>query len=101
MTKIANPVIRQIYDTGKVQDQNGDVIDVWAQVTEAHCAALYETVLKRCPKLCVEIGMACGFGFYALALVVTVAGLFVLTVLGLFTGRGVSRRENHEPRDPE
>ena len=47
------------------------------------------------------IGMACGFGFYALALVVTVAGLFVLTVLGLFTGRGVSRPEDHEPRDPE
>ena len=32
------------------------------------------------------IGMACGFGFYALALAITVAGVFVLTVLGLFTG---------------
>jgi putative Mg2+ transporter-C (MgtC) family protein len=47
------------------------------------------------------IGMACGFGFYALALVVTVAGLFVLTVLGMVTGRGVSRRENPESRDAE
>jgi putative Mg2+ transporter-C (MgtC) family protein len=34
------------------------------------------------------IGMACGFGFYALAVVVTVAGCFVLTVLGMITGRG-------------
>jgi putative Mg2+ transporter-C (MgtC) family protein len=33
------------------------------------------------------IGMACGFGFYALALAITVAGLFVLTVLGFITGR--------------
>jgi putative Mg2+ transporter-C (MgtC) family protein len=47
------------------------------------------------------IGMACGFGFYALALAVTVAGLFVLTVLGLFTGRGASSREDHEPGGPE
>jgi putative Mg2+ transporter-C (MgtC) family protein len=34
------------------------------------------------------IGMACGFGFYAIAVAVTVAGVFVLTVLGLITGRG-------------
>jgi putative Mg2+ transporter-C (MgtC) family protein len=40
------------------------------------------------------IGMACGFGFYALALAVTVAGLFVLTVLGLITGRKSSSRED-------
>jgi putative Mg2+ transporter-C (MgtC) family protein len=33
------------------------------------------------------IGMACGFGFYGLAIVVTVVGLFVLTVLGFITGR--------------
>lgn len=33
------------------------------------------------------IGMACGFGFYALAIAVTVVGLFVLTILGLLTGR--------------
>jgi putative Mg2+ transporter-C (MgtC) family protein len=42
------------------------------------------------------IGMACGFGFYALALAVTVAGLFVLTVLGMFTGRG-SRKPDDRP----
>ena len=47
------------------------------------------------------IGMACGFGFYALALAITVAGVFVLTVLGLFTGRGPSSSEDHEPRGPE
>src|SRR5690606_29431848 len=33
------------------------------------------------------IGMACGFGYYALAVVVTVVGLFVLTVLGALTAR--------------
>jgi putative Mg2+ transporter-C (MgtC) family protein len=43
------------------------------------------------------IGMACGFGFYALALAVTVTGLFVLTVLGFLTGRGRSGPEDHQP----
>jgi putative Mg2+ transporter-C (MgtC) family protein len=33
------------------------------------------------------IGMACGFGFYALAVTISVAGLLVLTVLGLITSR--------------
>ena len=40
------------------------------------------------------IGMACGFGFYGLAALVTVAGLFVLTVLGVFTGRGRSKPDD-------
>jgi putative Mg2+ transporter-C (MgtC) family protein len=39
------------------------------------------------------IGMACGFGFYALAVVVAVAGMLVLTVLGFVTGRV---RPSHE-----
>ena len=39
------------------------------------------------------IGMACGFGFYALAAAVTAAGLFVLTVLGMLTGRGRPERD--------
>ncbi len=47
------------------------------------------------------IGMACGFGFYALALAITVAGVFVLTVLGLITGRKRSGPEDHPPRGPE
>ena len=42
------------------------------------------------------IGMACGFGFYALAVAVTVVGLFVLTVLGLLTGRKHSSAEDHQ-----
>ncbi len=33
------------------------------------------------------IGMACGFGFYALAFAIAAAGLLVLTVLGLLTSR--------------
>jgi putative Mg2+ transporter-C (MgtC) family protein len=41
------------------------------------------------------IGMACGFGFYGLAIVITGVGLFVLTVLGFVTGRG---RSSPEPR---
>jgi putative Mg2+ transporter-C (MgtC) family protein len=32
------------------------------------------------------IGMACGFGFYALAATMSVIGLLVLTVLGFITG---------------
>ena len=36
------------------------------------------------------IGMACGFGFYALAALVTAAGMFVLTVLGMITGTGAA-----------
>jgi putative Mg2+ transporter-C (MgtC) family protein len=43
------------------------------------------------------LGMACAFGFYALALAVTVLGLFVLTVLGFATGR---RRSPPEDRGP-
>jgi putative Mg2+ transporter-C (MgtC) family protein len=31
------------------------------------------------------LGMACGFGFYALAVAISVVGLLVLTVLGFFT----------------
>ncbi len=33
------------------------------------------------------IGMACGFGFYALAVMIAVAGALILTVLGLLTAR--------------
>jgi predicted O-methyltransferase YrrM len=66
MTKMSNPIIREIYDTGKVYDQNGNQIDVWAQVTEAHCTALYRTVLKYRPQSCVEIGMACGLSTLAI-----------------------------------
>ncbi|HEX5079829.1 MAG TPA: MgtC/SapB family protein [Geminicoccaceae bacterium] len=33
------------------------------------------------------LGMACGFGFYALAVTIGVIGLLVLTVLGLITSR--------------
>jgi putative Mg2+ transporter-C (MgtC) family protein len=46
------------------------------------------------------IGMACGFGFYALALAVTVVGLFVLSVLGILTGRR-SSPEDRQPGAPE
>ena len=45
------------------------------------------------------IGMACGFGFYALALAVTVAGVFVLTVLGMITGGGRRDREERLAAD--
>jgi putative Mg2+ transporter-C (MgtC) family protein len=45
------------------------------------------------------IGMACGFGFYGLAVVVTVVGLFVLTVLGFVTGGGRSGAEHHRADD--
>jgi putative Mg2+ transporter-C (MgtC) family protein len=40
------------------------------------------------------IGMACGFGFYALAMIVTVAGVFVITVLGMITGGGRRDRDD-------
>jgi putative Mg2+ transporter-C (MgtC) family protein len=45
------------------------------------------------------IGMACGFGFYGLAVIVAVVGLFVLTVLGFITGRGRSGSEHPRPDD--
>jgi putative Mg2+ transporter-C (MgtC) family protein len=47
------------------------------------------------------IGMACGFGFYTLAVAVTVIGLFVLTVLGFLTGRSRSGPEDPHPGEPE
>jgi putative Mg2+ transporter-C (MgtC) family protein len=43
------------------------------------------------------LGMACGFGFYGLALTIAIGGLLVLTVLGYLT-----RRRGREPvPDPE
>jgi putative Mg2+ transporter-C (MgtC) family protein len=45
------------------------------------------------------IGMACGFGFYGLAVVVTVVGLFVLTVLGFITGRKRSGPDDRRADD--
>jgi putative Mg2+ transporter-C (MgtC) family protein len=47
------------------------------------------------------IGMACGFGFYALALAITVIGLFVLTVLGFITARSRSTPEDRQPDEQE
>lgn len=47
------------------------------------------------------VGMACGFGFYALAVTVTVVGLFVLTVLGFFTGRKRPTPEDGQPDKQE
>ena len=47
------------------------------------------------------IGMACGFGFYALAVAVTVVGLFVLTVLGFLTGRKRPSPEDRHPGEQE
>lgn len=45
------------------------------------------------------IGMACGFGFYAIAIMVTVVGVFVLTLLGWLTGGGRSHGPDREPDD--
>lgn len=45
------------------------------------------------------IGMACGFGFYALAVAITATGLVILTILGILTARLGS---NHAPdREPD
>jgi putative Mg2+ transporter-C (MgtC) family protein len=48
------------------------------------------------------LGMACGFGFYVLAFAIAIAGVLVLTVLGLITHRLVPERppddgESHAP----
>jgi putative Mg2+ transporter-C (MgtC) family protein len=45
------------------------------------------------------LGMACGFGFYALAVSMSVIGLLVLTVLGLITGHVTQERAT--TNDPE
>jgi putative Mg2+ transporter-C (MgtC) family protein len=45
------------------------------------------------------LGMACGFGFYALAVSMSVIGLVVLTVLGLITGHLTQERAT--TTDPE
>ena len=47
------------------------------------------------------IGMACGFGFYGLAVIVTVVGLFVLTVLGSITGRKRSGPDQRQADDQQ
>jgi putative Mg2+ transporter-C (MgtC) family protein len=48
------------------------------------------------------LGMACGFGFYALAFTIGVVGVFVLTVLGFITARlaperAIDREQNPDP----
>jgi putative Mg2+ transporter-C (MgtC) family protein len=45
------------------------------------------------------LGMACGFGFYALAVTMSVVGLVVLTVLGLITGRLAKGRATDSEQD--
>jgi putative Mg2+ transporter-C (MgtC) family protein len=46
------------------------------------------------------LGMACGFGFYAYAGMISVGGLLILTVLGLITHHG-RRRQHAAERDQE
>lgn len=46
------------------------------------------------------LGMACGFGFYAYAFMISVGGLLILTVLGLITHHG-RRRERAAGRKQE
>lgn len=46
------------------------------------------------------LGMACGFGFYAYAFMISVGGLLILTVLGLITHHG-RRRERAAERKQE
>ena len=45
------------------------------------------------------LGMACGFGFYALAFTIAVAGLLVLTVLGFITARLAPERVSGPDQD--
>jgi putative Mg2+ transporter-C (MgtC) family protein len=49
------------------------------------------------------LGMACGFGFYALAFAIAIAGVLVLTVLGLITHHLVPERppDDGESQAPE
>jgi len=48
------------------------------------------------------LGMACGFGFYALALAIGVIGLLILTVLGFFTRHLAPERhaDSEDETDP-
>jgi uncharacterized membrane protein YhiD involved in acid resistance len=43
--------------------------------------------------------MACGFGFYALAFTIAIAGLLVLTVLGFITARLAPERVSERDQD--
>ena len=45
------------------------------------------------------LGMACGFGFYALAFTIGIAGLLVLTVLGFITHRLAPERSRDRNED--
>jgi putative Mg2+ transporter-C (MgtC) family protein len=49
------------------------------------------------------LGMACGFGFYVLAFAIAIAGVLVLTVLGLITHHLVPERppDDGENQAPE
>jgi putative Mg2+ transporter-C (MgtC) family protein len=45
------------------------------------------------------IGMACGFGFYALAVAIALTGALILTVLGFFTARLGSHHHPETTKD--
>jgi len=47
------------------------------------------------------IGMACGFGFYALAVTIALIGAIILTVLGVLTARLGSNRHHPETTKEE
>ncbi len=57
---VPNPLIREIYDSGKVYDLENNEHKVWAHISAEHCNALYKHVLATKPGRIVEIGMSCG-----------------------------------------
>lgn len=63
---VPNPLVREIYETKIVRDANENAVPVWAHITEEHCDALYQTVLKHRPRNCIEIGMSCGLSTLAI-----------------------------------
>ena len=57
---LPHPLLREMFETGKVVDDKGKKKDIHSGVSSIHAKTLYRTILKEKPKVVVEVGMAYG-----------------------------------------
>ena len=60
------PVLKEILDSGLVQTLDGGQVPIDSNISLAYAQALYETVLRKRPRVVLEVGMA--FGVASLAI---------------------------------
>lgn len=94
MPEIPNPVLAEMYRTGKTRAADGREVSLNAQVSPEYTRALYRAVLDRRPDVALEIGMAHGASTLAILTALRNAGCGRLVSVDpcqhtLFEGAGV------------